>query len=374
MKINQMNFIYLTSKKYPSKTADHFFVMEMAQAYGRLLKDKLTLVLAGDTSDFFKDIKVVNTEILNERGRTPYYFFWLPYFIMKQKLNNSETVFFSNDPNLLVDLVVLRKIFRFKYKICSEWHMLYDSWKDAYIVKNSDCLVATSKRLRDTILDRTKVAIDPDKFLVVYGGANIEKYDKLEGRDLRTELNLPKDKILVAYIGMFKTLGTTKGIDMMIESLSYLPDNVNMVFVGGKHEEIDDIKKEIVDPKIKERVIFVERQDMERVPMYQKAIDILVIPSPDKPPFSNYLLPMKVYEYIASCKPVVFSDLPILQEILGDCGFSFKPGDAKDLARVILFINGDPEFVRQKTEMCYQKAKESTWDRRAQNIIDFLAK
>lgn len=252
--------------------------------------------------------------------------------------------------------------------------MLYDSWKDKFIVKNSDYLVATSKRLCDTILDRTKVSVKPDRFLVVYGGSNIEKYDSLTGRDLRDELNLPKDKILVAYIGMFKTLGTTKGIDMMIEALSYLPENVSMVFVGGKHEEIEEIRAGITDPKIRERVIFVERQDIERVPMYQKAVDILVIPSPDKPPFSNYLLPMKVYEYIASKKPIVYSDLPILREVLGGCGFSFKPGDSKDLAGVITSINGNPEVVKQKTDLCYQLAKQTTWDKRAQNVIDFLTK
>lgn len=370
-----MNFIYLTSKKYPSKTADHFFVKEMANAYRKILGDKLTLVLTGDTSDFFKDIKVVTTGILNERGRTLYYFFWLPFFIIRQKLNNPETVFFSNDPNLLVDLIILRKMFGFKYKICSEWHMLYDDWRDAFVVKGSDFIVATSKRLADTILERTKVVVNPDKFLVVYGGANLEKYDQLDGRDLREELHLPKDKILVAYIGLFKTLGTTKGVDMMIATLSRLPDNVNMVFVGGKREEIEEIQKGIDNQDLKKRIIFVERQDMEKVPLYQKAVDILVIPSPNKPPFSNYLLPMKVYEYIASRKPIIYSKLPILNEILGDCGFSFIPEDSGDLARAIMsIVDGSKEAVVQKTDLCYRKAEESTWIKRAQNIIDFLVK
>jgi len=370
-----MELIYLTSKQYPSRTADHFFAKEMALAFGELLKDKLTLVLANDFSEFFKEIKVVTTGLKNERGRTLYYFFWLPLFIIKNGHNKKDTHFFSNDPNLLVNLIVLRKIFRFKYKVCSEWHMLFDDWRDKFIVKNSDFLVVTSHILKGTILKGTGVIVRPERFLVVYGGVDVKKYGERDNLALRRELNLPENKILIAYIGLFKTLGTSKGIDTMVGALRYLPENVNMIFVGGRKEEIDDYKDKMTDTNLRERCIFVEKQDNQRVPLYQMAVDILVIPSPNKPPFSNYLLPMKVYEYMASKKPIVFSNLPILREALGDCGFSFIPEDSKDLAEKIShIINDESGDVRQKIDLCCSKAGESSWAKRAEKIVGFFNK
>ena len=368
-----MEFIYLTSKKYPGKTADHFFVKEMANAFGGILKEKFSLVLANDSTDFFRNIKVVSLGLRRERGRTPYYFFWLFFFALKARNRTSEMLFFSNDPNLLCVLIVLKKIFRFRYRICSEWHMLFDDWRDAFIVKNSDFVVATSHRLMEMVVKRASVEIDENKFLVVYGGVNIEKYQDYDIRELRKELGLPLDKILVAYVGLFKTLGVKKSIDVMINALAYLPDNINMVFVGGKKEEIVEYSEKITDKKFISRCIFIEKQNSDRVSLYQKAVSMLVVPNPDKHPFNDYCIPMKIYEYLASKKPIIYSKLALLDEALYDCGFSFIPDNHKDLADKILFvINSDSDKIKQKIDICYAKAVQFSWEKRARNIINFF--
>ena len=368
-----MEFIYLTSKKYPSRTADHFFVKEMANAFGNILGKDFSLVLANDSSGFFKDIQVINLGLSMEKGRTAYYFFWILFWTLKNRKSRPETVFFSNDPNLLCDLVILKGIFRFKYRICSEWHMLYDDWRDSFIVKNSDFVIATSNRLMNILVERTGVKADKDKFLVVYGGADTERYSGLDSRNLRKNLGLPEDKILVAYVGLFRTLGVKKSIDVMINSLAYLPENVNMLFVGGKKEEVSGYFDLISDKKLINRCIFVEKQESERVPLYQGAADILVIPNPDKYPFNDYCIPMKIYEYLASGKPIIYSDLALLDEVLHDCGFSFIPDDPKDLSEKISEVLGDRSgIVRRKSDLCLERARKYSWQNRASAILDFL--
>ena len=368
-----MKLIYLTSKKYPSKTADHFFIKEMANRFGDILKENFSLVLANNFSDHFKKIKVINLGLKRESGRTFYYFFWLLFFVAKARLNGSQISFFSNDPNLLCNLIMLRKIFGFKYKICSEWHILYDDWRDSFIVRNSDFVVATSNLLMRMIAKKANVKIDKEKFLVVYGGVNLEKYPERDIWELRKELDLPEDKILAAYVGLFKTLGVKKSIDVMINALAYLPENVNMVFVGGKKEEIAEYSEQIPDKKLLNRCIFIEKQETDRVPLYQKAVDILVIPNPDKYPFNDYCIPMKIYEYLASRKPIIYSNLALLSEVLADCGFSFTPDDPKDLARAILFtLNSDSEIINKKIQVCLDRASRYSWENRAETILNFL--
>ena len=368
-----MEFIYLTSKKYPSRTADHFFVKEMANAFGNLLGDKFSLVLANDSTDFFRDIKVINMGLTMERGRTLYYFFWTLFFILRADDRASGKLFFSNDSNLLCNLVILRKIFRFRYRICSEWHMLYDDWRDAFIVKNSDFVVATSGRLMDGIVGRAGVPFAKDKFLVVYGGADLKKYSGFESRNLKKDLGLPEKKILVAYVGLFRTLGVMKSIDVMINALANLPEDVNMLFVGGKKEEAAEYLDKITDKKLINRCIFIEKQDPGRVPLYQKAADILVIPNPDKYPFNDYCIPMKIYEYLASGKPIIYSNLALLGEVLHDCGYSFIPDDPNDLAvKISEVLNGRSDSIRRKSDLCLEKAEKYSWRNRASTILDFL--
>ncbi len=146
-----------------------------------------------------------------------------------------------------------------------------------------------------------------------------------------------------------------------------------MVFVGGQRAEINEYESLITDVVIKKRCIFVERQEADMVPLYQRAIDILVLPAPNRPPFNNYLLPMKIYEYLASRKPIVYSKLEILDEVLEDCAYGFVPDNFKDLSMAIMSItNGPSRNIDEKVSICYSKAVSASWHMRAKNIIDWL--
>ena len=69
--------------------------------------------------------------------------------------------------------------------------------------------------------------------------------------------------------------------------------------------------------------------------LYEQASDVLVIPYPDKPHFRLYGFPMKVYEYMASQRPIVYSKLELAEEVLPDCGYGFVPDDPNDLVEKI---------------------------------------
>ncbi|MCL5782254.1 MAG: hypothetical protein M1459_02760, partial [Patescibacteria group bacterium] len=58
-----MRFIYVTSKKYPSSTADHFFVRNMAQSFGGILGDKFTFIIndADPNSRELDGINIIKT-------------------------------------------------------------------------------------------------------------------------------------------------------------------------------------------------------------------------------------------------------------------------------------------------------------------------
>ena len=71
----------------------------------------------------------------------------------------------------------------------------------------------------------------------------MDNYKNVDKNEARKILNLPLDKNVVGYVGLFKTMGMEKGIKTMIESLKNLSEKVIMVFIGGKSEEILEYKK-----------------------------------------------------------------------------------------------------------------------------------
>src|SRR5947207_7501235 len=117
----------------------------------------------------------------------------------------------------------------------------------------------------------------------------------------------------------------------MIKSLPYISDkSIKMVFVGGiDNKEIEEYRQIAIDLKVEDRTLFLLAVKSFEVPAYEQAMDMLVIPYPDKPHFREYGFPMKIYEYMFSGQPILYSDLPIIDEMLFDCGVSFKTDDSK---------------------------------------------
>ena len=366
-----MKFVFLTSMRFPSYRPVYIYMKSMAIAFGKVLGKDFTFVTAGPIRDDFKGAQVISINS-KERFRAVFYFIYLPFFVIHKKYNNKNTVFFSPDPYLSVTLIFYRKIFRFKYKVFSDWHMLFGDWRDKYIAVNSNYLVSTTKKIKDILVKKTGVS--PDKVLVSYGGVDVEIF-KNTGEsvsELRHRLSLP-DGFLVGYVGFYKTMGMDKGVPTMIKSLTDIPDkNIKMVFVGGiDNKEIDEYKKIAKDLGVLDRTIFLLAVKTNQVPAYEQAMDMLVIPYPDQPHFREYGFPMKIYEYMFSGKPIIYSNLPIIDEMLFDCGVSFIPDDPKDLAKKIIDLNKDPQKINNLSESAFQKVQGFTWEKRAENIVNF---
>jgi glycosyltransferase involved in cell wall biosynthesis len=368
-----MKIIYLTSKKFPASTADHFFVREMAGAFTKILQKNFLLIVANNFANDLTGISYRSLGLNIKRGLSIWYFIWLPLIVQRKNLNNVNTVFFSNDANLLTVLIIWKKIFQFKYRIVSDWHMLFEDWRDRFIANNCSYLITTTNHLKDLLLENNQIRTD--RILPVYGGVNMKLFDAVSESmlSIRELLGLPTDAFIVGYIGFYKTMGMSKGLDTMIEALALIPDmNVKMVFVGGKSDEIDEYRRLAEASNLVDRIIFVPVVPSERIAVFEKAMDVLVIPYPDEPHFKEYGFPMKAYEYMASGRPIIFSNLPIISEVLGDCATVFKPGDARDLADKILLIKNDSIKYDILAKKAYDKVKDFTWEKRAEKIVEFV--
>lgn len=344
----------------------------MAEAFVKCLGIDFSLMIRGNVTDALQYTNAVSV-VMPERLRTLYYFFWFPMFVYRQKCSNAETVFMSNDPYLLAIFIFWRKILRFKYRICSDWHQLYDDWRDRYLARNSDYLITTSKRLKGIL--SSVCDIPSDKILVAYGGINTSLFTEkvaIEKSVLREKLNLPNDAFLVGYVGGFRSVGLEKGLSTMIKALPYIEHQMYMVFVGGAKQYIDEYQLLAEELGVAHRCIFIGKQEFEKVIEYELSMDVLAIPYPDQHHFRDYGFPMKVWEYMASGRPIVYSNLEIIGEILEGRATSFMPDDAMSLAHTLTTLFHERESAEKVGKKNIDDLYAYTWDARVKHIVDFI--
>lgn len=366
-----MKFVYLTAKKYPGSTADHNYIFNLAKAFYKKLGQDFIFTACNTSDTIIPELNLEDIRVPKFIKRTVFIFFWFPWFWFK-KLSREYTntgekiILFSNDQNLLVVACFWRWVLDLPIIIVADWHLLTETWKDRFVAKNTDLSITTCDKLKKAVLNLNLFS----RVTTVYGGVDPDIFSiDYEKDDIRHKLNLPVDKFLVGYVGLFKTMGQEKGIRTMIDALAYLDNNTHMIFVGGKQDEINYYSSYAKDKNLLSKCSFLPIQAFDKVVLYEKAMDILVIPYPDQPHFREYGFPMKVYEYMASNVPIVYTKLDLLEEIISDCAFGIDPDSPTGLGNMISYIKSHYNEARLRTQKAYEKVNKLSWNNKVQDII-----
>lgn len=363
-----MTLVYLTAQKYPSKKTEPFYWRSMAGGFSSVPGNDFRFVVRDTDPGLLAPLPAVSIDAPN-RFVTLFYFFKLPGVIAREKWDTPDTVFVAQDPYLLALLIFLRRRRGYRYRVCSDWHQLFGDWRDRYIARHSDVLVTTSKRLKQILIAKTGVA--EERVQVAYGGVDrvlFAQKRKLPQYELRQRLGLPREGLLVGYIGAFMSVAGEKGLATMIEALTDLPPEYRMVFAGDRAGQGEQYRKLAETRGVLDRCIFLPWLSYEQYVECQLAMDVLVIPYPNTPHYRDYGFPMKVWEYMAAGRPITYSNLEIMREALAGRGEPFRPGDSTDLARAIQAARAHPEAAQANAE----DASRYTWEARAQRILEVV--
>ena len=166
-------------------------------------------------------------------------------------------------------------------------------------------------------------------------GLNLRRFDRLPTSDeARKLLGLPVDSTIILFVG---SLLEAKGVSLLLRSLQDLPQKkVLGVFVGD-----GPLRAAVVNhPK----ALSVGAIPNERVPLYMRAADVLVLPS-----FSEGM-PTALVEAGAAGVPVVATAVGGISELLdGDRGVVIPPGKGSDLAGALARVFQDPSAARERS-------------------------
>ena len=147
------------------------------------------------------------------------------------------------------------------------------------------------------------------------------------------------DPFTLGFIGRLKE---EKGLPLMVEALTYLPEYCRVVFIGnGPMKSV--LEEQAARLGVTERVTFKSGVPTYQVPHEMEMLDTFVLPSLSKPNWIEQfgrVLP----ESMACETPVIGSSSGEIPHVIGDAGLVFQEGDAKDLARCVQKLLDDPAF------------------------------
>ncbi len=267
------------------------------------------------------------------------------------------------------DESVLSFISLFSKKVFWETHSGSFNFFARVLAKRAKGIVCISEALVRSYREK---GVDGDRVCLAHDAVDVAAYDRISDSPsaLRADLGLPKEPIVVTYSGSL-SLYSWKGVDVLLDAVRHIErQDVVFLIVGGSAAEVSDMRARHTDP----RIMFIGQVKPGRVPLYLKASDILVIPNkPGNVVSERYTSPMKLFEYMASAKTIVASDLPSLREILTDeTAFFAAAGDAKSLAQAIEKAIGDSAGSSARALAAHFKASAYTWDARAAAILNFI--
>lgn len=234
------------------------------------------------------------------------------------------------------------------------------------IFNHATILVTVSEYTKNNWVDH---GINPEKIEILPSGVEIKKFNVDESkRKSRKRLNLPLEKFLVIYTGH---LYEWKGIETIIDSAELIDSkNVTFYIIGGLKRDLQKYKHEIKDRKF-DNINLVGYENHKKIPYYLNASDALLLPNNRDDKSKYHTSPLKLFEYMASGKPILASDLPSVRQVLDEnkCYF-FEPEKPRDFIEKLEKIKENPVEASQKSAKAKNASEKYSWKKRCLKIIE----
>lgn len=190
-------------------------------------------------------------------------------------------------------------------------------WLENGVISTADVILTIGLDLEEHVL---KVKPDANHIRIENTALhNIISVDKQTAADLRRSLSITDEQLAVVYTGTFERY---QGLDLLLDSVAIAraqhPEIV-LVMVGGKPEQVEQWQAEASQRGLK--VIFTGTVPLEDSLLYLEMADVLVSPRSQ-----GLSVPLKIYTYMHSGKPILATSIPAHTLVLDDtCAVLTEP-------------------------------------------------
>ena len=233
-------------------------------------------------------------------------------------------------------------------------------------------MTVTTQALRKALERSTGFGFENEAVIIAPNGVDLEKYENLpDPSSARRRLNL-KDGLTLGFTGH---IYPGRGADLLFDLARQMPQ-INFLWVGGTPELVSYWQSRLGDAQLRNVTMtgFIEHR---RIPLYQAAADILLMPygrsisASSGQDIAEVINPMKMFEYMASARAIASADLPVIREVLNERNAVFcEPGNVNEWKSVIESLLADEKRRTALGAQAREDVERYTWTERARHILD----
>ncbi|MDE1147198.1 MAG: glycosyltransferase [Azospirillaceae bacterium] len=208
------------------------------------------------------------------------------------------------------------------------------------------------------------LGLPEDKVRVVRNGYEPARFQaRIPVEEAKRRIGVDPAQKTVVYTGR---VNHKKGLALAVEAAKQRPD-VLFILVGSYGEgPIEVMARDVPNVRI------VPYQTADALADYVYAADILLIP-PSRLPlaeFGSTVLPLKVFFYLASGRPILAGQTPDVAEVLrhDQNAWLCPPDSIPDLVAGIDALLTDPAHARRLADAALADSRDYTWAARVQRI------
>jgi glycosyltransferase involved in cell wall biosynthesis len=225
-------------------------------------------------------------------------------------------------------------------------------------------LLPITKALRQALrLPHEQTVVAPD-------GVDLERYSSLPNAEpARRLLGLPAASTVLCTGHLY----AGRGADLFLNLAATFP-LTSFVWVGGRPADVETWKGRSAGLA---NVTFTGFVPNERIPLYQSAADVLLMPyqltvaTSSGGNTAEIASPMKMFEYMAAGRAILSSDLPVLHEVLdGTMAVFCPPDDAGAWESALGGLLNDENQRKALGQRARAAVEQYSWARRAQRVLE----
>ncbi|MBC8098454.1 MAG: glycosyltransferase family 4 protein [Armatimonadetes bacterium] len=285
----------------------------------------------------------------------------------------SADLYYSRDPLTLLLLSLVKP----RRALVYEAHQLHppgwSGWLQRHTLPRCALTVAVTPPLRDALEGLQASNTLKSQIVSAHDGIRQARFEALPSQaDARARVGWSPDVFIVGYMGRLTTLGITKGVDILIDALALLPEaRIAIALVGGPDAMVAAYREQWRARGLPDALFLAAGQvPPDQVPLYLSAFDICAMPFTEH--FGLYASPMKLFEYMASGRALVASDLPAWRDVVQheQTALLVPAADVPALAAAIAQLHMNMELRTRLADNARQHVlAHYTWRARAERIL-----
>lgn len=235
-------------------------------------------------------------------------------------------------------------------------------------LKRADRVVVINEKLKDYSI---RMGAHPERTSVVRAGVDLDRFNSnVQAKKIREEYGIKKDDTVLFFMGWLYDFSGIREVALDLTKIKDKHPDLKLLIVGE-----GDLYPELLQMRerhnLQDHLILTGRLPYGKIPEFIGAADICLLPAHHNKVMQD-IVPIKMYEYMASGKPVIATGLPgIIKEFGYDSGVEYVDDPRQVIERVIT-LNEDKKRLINYGSRARKFVKKYSWDNITQEFETIL--